>query len=352
MSAHATRRRACLTVAAPLVALISIGLGACGGDRGADGAHGGEGRLPRAHGSDARARFVPNAVHAGIYRSAADGCYEDENVDLEVVEPTSTADTLKLIDAGKADVGYADAIDVAGQVDEGRGAKAIMAIVQRPLGAPIVLADSGITDPADLEGRAVGVTGVPSDDAVLDTVVAGAGGDPSALDRVTIGFNGVQDLENGSIDAFTGYVAADATQIELDGFPVISFPLDEYGGPRYPGLVMFSTEIRIAEAPELLGAIVACTAVGYERTIDDPDASLRDLVREVPALDEELAAAQLDAYLPLFQAKAPEYGAFDEGDLSSLSAFLVENGLAGAPIAPDRYATNQFIPGAGRKPGG
>jgi ribose 5-phosphate isomerase B len=49
--------------------------------------------------------FLPNAVHAGIYRAAAAGYYADNNIDLKIIQPTSTADTLKLIDAGKADFG-------------------------------------------------------------------------------------------------------------------------------------------------------------------------------------------------------------------------------------------------------
>lgn len=51
---------------------------------------------------------------------------------LKIIEPTSTADTLKLIDAGKADFGIADGIDMASQIEEGREAKAIMAIRSAP----------------------------------------------------------------------------------------------------------------------------------------------------------------------------------------------------------------------------
>jgi putative hydroxymethylpyrimidine transport system substrate-binding protein len=69
--------------------------------------------------------FVPNAVHAGIYRALAAGYYRRENVDLQVIEPTSTQETLKLIDAGKAQFGLADGSDVAGLIDQdGDGARA------------------------------------------------------------------------------------------------------------------------------------------------------------------------------------------------------------------------------------
>ena len=47
----------------------------------------------------------------------------------------------------------------------------------------------------------VGVTGLPSDEAVVDSEVSADGGDPSRVDEVTIGFNAVSALAAGRIDA-------------------------------------------------------------------------------------------------------------------------------------------------------
>ena len=132
--------------------------------------------------------FVPNAVHAGIYRALAAGYYRSAGIDLQVVPPSSTSTTLELVEAGKAQFGLADGIDVAEQIAMGRDAKAIMAVVQRPLGAPIALASEHLRSAADLVGKTVGITGVPSDRAALDTVVAHAGGDPAKVKLVTVGF--------------------------------------------------------------------------------------------------------------------------------------------------------------------
>jgi len=142
---------------------LALALAACGSDdsstsSSADSTSGGEMK-------DATLvlDFVPGPVHAGIYDAVVNGYYEEEGINLKIIEPTSTADTLKLIDAGKADFGIADGIDVATQIADGRGAKGILALVQRPLGGLITLADSGYQSPADLDGKTVGVTGVPSE---------------------------------------------------------------------------------------------------------------------------------------------------------------------------------------------
>lgn len=289
--------------------------------------------------------FLPNGVHAGIYRALASGYYEENNLDLKIVQPTSTADTLKLIVAGKAEFGIAEGIDVAKQIAEGRDAKGIMALLERPAGGLITLAKSDIGDPGQLEGKTVGITGVPSDLAVLETVVSGAGGEPDSIDVVTIGFNGVQSLANEKVDAFTGFVPADGAQVEQRGERIRAFPLDEWGGPSYPGLVVFSTQERIEAEPALMQSFVSATMRGYEDTFDDPKRSVEALVEANPGMDTELAEATLEAYMPLFEGDAPAYGLFVEEDISALSRFMVENELASSGIDPSRYGTNEFVAG-------
>jgi putative hydroxymethylpyrimidine transport system substrate-binding protein len=340
----------------PLAVCLAVLLGAalplagCGGDDGAETVPGPEvgpgSRLTEPTEATLVLDFVPNAVHTGIYCAQADGLYERANIDLDVVEPSSTADTLRLIQAGEADFGIADGIDVATQAARGGEAQAIMAIVQRPLGGLIALRSSGIGDPSELEGRTVGVTGVPSDGAVLKTMVRDAGGDPAKVKTVTIGFNGPQALMAGRIDAFTGFPIADGVSVEHSGFPVTSFPLDEFGGPSYPGLVVFSTGSRIAADPELMGAFVDATVEGYRATLADPERCLGELLRRVPSLERTVQRAQLDAYLPLFGPRPSAVGRFDPAELERFSEFLLDTGLI-EPLPPGRYATDEFLPASG-----
>ncbi len=286
--------------------------------------------------------YLPNGVHAGIFDAIENGYYEDEGIDLKVVTPTSTADTLRLIEAGKADFGLADGIDIATQIDAGRGAQAIMAVTQRPSGGLITLAAEGIESPAGLEGKTVGVTGVPSDDAVYETIVADDGGDPESARVVTIGFNGIQALQAGRISAFTGYIPADATAIEAAGKKTKSFAFDEFGGPSYPGLVAFSTRARIAEDPGLMAGFVAATTEGYQDALADPGGAIDDLVAASPEVDPELARETFEAYEPLIGGPG-SLGSFDERHLAELSDFLVGEDLVGSPVPPDRFATDEFV---------
>jgi ABC-type nitrate/sulfonate/bicarbonate transport system substrate-binding protein len=282
--------------------------------------------------------FVPNAVHAGIYRALAAGYYRARGIDLRVVAPGATQDPLSLVAAGRAQFGLADGSDVATAIARGGEVQAVMAIAQRPLGGLIGLRAEGLDSPAALQGRSVGITGVPSDEAVLDTEVRAAGGDPRRVHVVNVGFNGAQALLSGRIAAFTGFVPADGVQLAVTGHPITPFRLDEYGGPGYPGLVAFASRRLVAGSPALVHAFVAATEQGYEDTLHDPARSIEDLLRLNPGLEGKFTRASLAAYLPLFdEAGRVPMGTLRAARIEALSAWMLRNGLIHAPISPARY---------------
>lgn len=295
--------------------------------------------------------FTPNAVHAGIYRALAAGYYRRENISLQVVQPTSTQETLKLIDAGRAQFGLADGSDVAGLIAKGGDAQAVMALVQRPLGGLIALASEHLRSPAGLKGKAVGITGVPSDLAVLDTELRDVGVRPDEVRLVTVGFGGAQALVAGRIAAFTGFIPADGTALEVSGRPITAFGLDRYGGPAYPGLVAFTTRGLIGADPALVRDFTAATVHGYEDTLRDPRQSLRDLEAANPTLPGKLTKASLGVYLRLFAdnhavagGSGVAFGTLQTASVAAMSKWMLASGLIGAPIAPARYGTNRFLP--------
>jgi ABC-type nitrate/sulfonate/bicarbonate transport system substrate-binding protein len=330
-----------LAAALATLGLALAGCGSSGGDSPSGDAPGGGSRPVQA---TLVLDFVPNAVHAGIYRALAAGYYRRAGIDLRVIPPSTTSTTLALIDAGKAQFGLADGIDVAQQIAMGRDERAIMAIVQRPLGAPIALASEHLRSAADLVGKTVGITGVPSDLAALDTVVAHAGGDPAKVSVVTIGFNGVADLVAGKIAAFTGYWPDDGVTLQVSGHPITVFKLDANGGPAYPGLVAFTTRSVIRRDPALVRGFVGATVHGYLDTLRDPARSLGDLEARNPAIEPKLARASLAAYLPVFDAGGVPYGTLVPSRVAALTRWLRANHLIARAVTPARFGTNEFLP--------
>src|SRR5262245_37945743 len=157
--------------------------------------------------------FTPNAVHTGIYAAQHRGYYEDAGVDLQVREPGDPGAVPKLLAAGRVDFAILDIHDLGIAREQGLDIVGTMAIVQRPLAAIIAPSSGPVRRPRDLEGRTVGVTGLPSDEAVVDSELSADGGDPGKVHRVTIGFNAVSALAAGKVDAATGFWNAEAVAL-------------------------------------------------------------------------------------------------------------------------------------------
>lgn len=274
--------------------------------------------------------FQPNAVHSGIYSALHDGAYSDRGLELTVREPSASTDAPKLLEAGRADFAILDIHDLAIAREKGFDLVAIAPIVQRPLAAVIAGEPDRIRTPADLEGGEVGVTGLPSDEAVLDSVLEAGGADPGSVDRITIGFEAVASLAAGRLEAATAFWNAEGVALTRRGVETREFRVDDFGAPRYPELVLTTTAETAEGEPELVEDLRAATAEGYEQAIEDPDAALSDLLAEVDGLDDSEQAAQLDALTEADAFDPP--GEFFRPALEEWAAWDLEHGIVSEPI--------------------
>lgn len=299
-------------------ALLVAGVAGCGGD-------GAEPSAPK--GVALVLDFVPNAAHAGIYAAQRQGYYEERGIALQIREPGDSTDAPKLLAAGRVEFAVLDIHDLGIARERGLEVVGVLPLVQRPLASIVVREGGPVRRPRDLQGRTVGVTGLPSDEAVVDSEVAADGGDPARVDRVTIGFNAVSSLAAGKVDAATGFWNAEGVALRRQGVPVRIFELDRYGAPPYPELVLAASRATVEDEPDLVDAMVAATARGYELAVERPAVALDDLLAAVPELDRADQAAQLRALGPDLHP-AP----FDPAVLRAWAAWDREHGLLRRPL--------------------
>jgi putative hydroxymethylpyrimidine transport system substrate-binding protein len=308
-------------VAAPLAAVVcALALAGCGDDGAEPGA------------SDEATLvldFQPNAVHAGLYAALERGYFEDEGVAVEIREPSASTDAPKLLAAGRAEFAILDIHDLGLARERGIDVVGVAAIVQRPLAAVIARDRDAVRAPADLEGGRVGVTGLPSDDAVLDSVLEAGGADPAAVERITIGFDSVAALSAGRLDAATAFWNAEGVALRRLGVPTREFRVDDYGAPPYPELVVATSAETVADEPELVADVVRGVARGQRAILTEPDEALANLLGGVDGLDEGEQRAQLDALLAA-DAVSPE-ATLDRGVLAEWARWDVRHGILREP---------------------
>lgn len=306
-------------------ALVALGCGSDGAEPGAP-TEDGRDALPISLVLD----FQPNAVHAGIYAALSSGPLTRAGVLLEVREPGSTADAPKLLEAGRTDLAVMDVNDLGIARERGAELVAVGAIVQRPLAAVIAADRSAVAAPGDLAGARVGVTGLPSDDAVLDTVLAAGDADPEAVERTTIGFDAVPLLAAGQVDAATAFWNAEGVILREQGVATRELRVDDYGAPTYPELVLVTTEDRLAEDRESIDAVVGAFERGYREVIADPLTGLEALAEAVPELDGDSQTAQLQALLEANAFSPPLK--LDPNRIEAWAAWALETGILSEPL--------------------
>jgi putative hydroxymethylpyrimidine transport system substrate-binding protein len=274
-------------LAAGLAAASCLALAACGGDDG-----GGE-RERAVVALD----FTPNAVHAPIYTARREGLDEKEGVRISIRAPGSAPDALKLVASGRADLGVLDIHDLGLAAERGADVVGIGALVQRPLAAIIVRDD--VRRPRDLEGRRVGVSGLPSDVAVLRAVMEGDGGRLDRVKQVTIGFAAVPNLVQRKIDGVPAFWNAEGVTLRRRGVPIREFRVDDFGAPRYPEVVLFTSRRTLERRRGAVEGALRAIGAGVENVLvlETRDAAAREIA-EVSGADLELVRAQLDAVAP------------------------------------------------------
>jgi ABC-type nitrate/sulfonate/bicarbonate transport system substrate-binding protein len=302
-------------------ALFAVGAAGCGGSGAEPGAP---------DGATLVLDFTPNAVHSGIYAGRQQGFYRDAGVELTIREPGESTDAPKLLEAGRADFAILDIHDLGIAREHGLDLVGVMPIVQRPLASVLARADGGVRRPGELEGHTVGVTGLPSDEAVVDSEVSADGGDPGAVHRVTIGFNAVSALAAGKVDAATGFWNAEGVALREQGVPIRIFKVNEYGAPPYPELVLTASRQTLEDDPGLVNAVVDATTRGYGFAAAHPARALDDLLGSVNGLDRGEQAAQLRALGPDLRP-AP----FDPAVLRAWAAWDLAHGLLSRPLDVD-----------------
>ncbi len=309
-------------VALLAAALTLAGAAGCGGSGAEPGA-------PK--GATLVLDFTPNAVHSGIYAAQAEGLYREAGIDLEVQPPGESTDAPKLLGAGKVEFAILDIHDLGIARERGIDLVGVAPVVQRPLAAVIARGDGPVRSPRDLERRRVGVSGLPSDEAVVDSEVAADGGDPAQVEEVTIGFTAIPSLAAGKVEAATGFWNAEALALRRQGVPIRVFKVDEFGAPPYPELVLATSEELLDRDPELVDAMVSATRRGYAFAESNPEDALDDLLGANPSLERTDQAAQLNVLLPVLHPRP-----FNRAALKAWAAWDLHHGLLKQPLDIDQ----------------
>jgi putative hydroxymethylpyrimidine transport system substrate-binding protein len=336
VEAAVTRARILAAIAAAAAALALIAAG-CGDDSSSSA----EG----AQRADLILDWFPNADHAGVYGAIDEGYFGEEGLDVRAVVPSDPSASLKQVGAGRAEFAISYEPEVLLARAAGVPVVAVGALITHPLNSVIARTDRGIERPRDLEGKTVGIAGVPSDRPLLDAVVRADGGDPGRVETKNVGFTLSPALAAGKVDAVIGaYWNIELVELERQGVPAQAFRLEENGVPDYDELVVVTSDEIVRDRPDLVRAFMRGLRAGQDWAATDQAGAVEDLVAANGDLDPEVVKDQLDLTADLISPPDEPTLTVHPEEWEAFAAWMHENGLLDEPVDAAQAVTDRFVP--------
>ena len=232
--------------------------------------------------------------HAYYFVAIEKGYYARENLEVEIVRSPGSANTIKQVANGTAQLGFADAFAVVlGRANDEVPTKLVAMIYPKPPHAVYVLKDSGIAKPKDLEGKTLADTAFSSVPKLFATYAKAAGLDATKVKWIAANSDALPGmLTTGRVDGIGQFVvgeallAASAAPKTVVGFPYADAGLDYYSN----GLV--ASDALIQSNPALIRRFVKATLEGLKTAIADPTAAGEILNKYHRGIDVAVGAGE------------------------------------------------------------
>jgi len=290
--------------------------------------------------------WVPNTNHTGLYVAQAQGYYQKQGLNVEIVQAQEGGTVEQLVAAGRLDFGISQQESVTQARVEELPIVSIAAIIQHNTSGFASRAEEGITGPAEFEGKKYGAFGSPIERAVIGGLMDCVGADVEEVEFVDIGTTDFfvatarDDVDFAWV--FQGWTGVEAEQRGIPLNMVMINDLDCV--PDYYTPVIITGEDLIAEQPELVRRFLTATSRGYEFAIDSPDEAAEILLDAAPELDEDLVRASQRYLAEQYQADASSWGEQQRNVWQAYAAWMSERELIDRMIDPEAAFTNEFLP--------
>ena len=292
--------------------------------------------------------WTPNTNHTGIYVAQQLGYFTQRGIDLRIVPYGSTAPET-LISTHKADFGisYQDGLTEAAV--SGGDIVSVFAITQKTDVCIGVRADSGITDPAQLDGKTYAGYGGPMEVPMLQYVIRAAGG-TGQFKNVTLNTDAYQALYAGQADFAMPEPTWEVLQAAMVGKPLRTFDVTKYGFPAIYSAIIASSNRYLQHNGDVARRFLSAIEEGYAYAAAHPAEAANLLIQanqSVLGTQQKLVreSAVLEA-TQYYKDSTGRIGYQSEARWQALTEFMFENGIltdaAGKPIAAEPKATTLF----------
>lgn len=282
-----------------------------------------------------------DAKHAVLVEARNRGFFEKAGIDIDIMEPASkSAAAVSRLYDGEADLAINYPHNIVLMQKECPGIISVGSLVGSNPEGLLSLEDSGISTPADLKGRRIGVGPSPVSVAQLEVFLAENGLKQEEVTLVTVGFEGEELLLKDEIDALDAVAYAIPRTLNK-GRRVRFMAYTGYGLPDSPFLVFAAAEEWARAHRDLLQGFFAVLREGLAAVEAWTRADWESYVQDIPGREAPEEQQIWDRIHPAM-AKEPLFK-HDHQGLEGLMDILRSKGILAEPCDLNRFFPNDYI---------
>lgn len=254
--------------------------------------------------------YIPDVQFTPFYVALGKGYYRDEGLEV-TFKHGIVQDLVTQLGTGAGGVNFAvvSGDEIIPARVQGIPVKYVMTWYrQYPVAAASIVGKGPLLkSPADLKGKVVGVPGPFGATYIgLQALLKSAGLRLTDVQLKSIGFTQAASLAQGQVDAAMVYAANEPVQLRSQKLEVSVLPVSDYAQLASNGLA--TNDKTLNANPDLVERVVRATLKGVQATIDQPEASFQEALRQVPDIakdpsKQDLQLQILKATITLMQPK-------------------------------------------------
>ena len=238
--------------------------------------------------------FGYNGRHAYYFVALEKGYYARQDLDVQIVRGQGSADAVKQVAAGTAQMGFADmAAVILGRGNDAIPAKVVCIVYAKPPHAIYVLKDSGITKPKDLEGKKIADTAFSAVPKLFDAYAKAAQIDAGKVTWLVATSDALPGmLTTGRADGIGQFIVGEPL-LSKSAAPKQVFALSyaDAGLDLYGNGIIASDEL-IKSKPDLIRRFATATMQGLRDAIANPQEAGTIMNKHHREVDTDIATAE------------------------------------------------------------
>jgi NitT/TauT family transport system substrate-binding protein len=284
---------------------------------------------------------------AGFYIAHEKGFYQDEHIQIELLPGGNNADVLTALTSGKADFAVVSSELVLMQRQKKSvPITAIAAIYRKSATVFLAMAASGISKPADFEGKTIAASASSQSykepEYLLQALLEKMGIDTDRIKMVPYDPS-YKGFYSGEVDITPCYYTAGAIKIRKKGYKVNLIWPSDYGIHFYSDTLVATQEM-IDENPVLVERFLRASLKGWRYAIAHPVEAVDVTLKYARVKKHELQADMFSALTPLVHIGKDHIGWMEARVWQNMHRVLVDQNILDAPLkALDKTYTLKFL---------